>query len=36
MLPLKILQKTHPSATYLIKDGKAIKDIVIANRKKQT
>lgn len=34
MLPLKILQKTHPSATYLIKDGKAIKDIVIANRKK--
>mgnify|MGYP007013480899 FL=1 len=31
MLPLKIIQEKHPSASYLTKDKKRIRDIVVAD-----
>lgn len=34
MLPLKIIQENHPSASYLTKDKKRIRDIVVADKKK--
>ena len=34
MLPLKIMQEKHPSASYLTKDKKRIRDIVVADKKK--
>ncbi len=34
MLPLKIIQENHPSASYLTKDRKRIRDIVVANKNK--
>ena len=32
MLPLKMIQRTHPNATYATKDNKRIRDIVIADK----
>ena len=32
MLPLKFIQETHPSASYLTKDKKRIRDIIVADK----
>ena len=33
MLPLKLIHKSHPNATYATQDNKRIRDIIIADKK---